>query len=69
MDHYKVRNMKAYVNIGANREFRLTEAVLVYHGGGDGAFASLHQVKQGEDGIPYLTPGEALSHRRNCTWR
>ena len=38
--------MKAYVNIGANHEFRLSEAVLVYRGGGDGAFASLHQVKQ-----------------------
>ena len=53
--------MKAYVNIGANHEFRLTEAVLVYRGGGNGAFASLHQVKQAEDGIPYLTPGEALT--------
>ena len=47
MDYFKVRAMKAYVNIGANHEFRLTEAVLVYRGGGDGAFASLHQVKQG----------------------
>ena len=52
MDYFKVTAMKAYANIGANHEFRLTEAVLVYHGGGDGAFASLHQVKQGEDGIP-----------------
>ena len=60
MDHFKVRAMQAYVNIGANHEFRLTEAVLVYRGGGDGAFASLHQVKQAENGIPYLTPGEAL---------
>jgi PRTRC genetic system protein B len=61
MDHFKVRTMQAYVNIGANIEFRLSEAVLVYRGGGDGAFASLHQVKQGENGIPYLTPGEALT--------
>lgn len=53
--------MQAYVNIGANQEFRLSEAVLVYRGGGDGAFASLHQVKQGEDGIPYLAPGQALT--------
>jgi PRTRC genetic system protein B len=53
--------MQAYVNIGANHEFRLTEAVLVYRGGGDGAFASLHQVKQGENGISYLTPGETLT--------
>ncbi|MGA2475270.1 MAG: PRTRC system protein B [Terriglobia bacterium] len=53
--------MKAYVNIGANHEFRLTEAVLVYRDGGNGAFASLHQVKQGENGIPYLTPGETLT--------
>src|ERR1019366_6803327 len=61
MDLLKVRAMKAYVNIGANHEFKLTEAVLVYRCGGDGAFASLHKVKQAEDGIPYLTPGEALT--------
>jgi len=61
MDHFKVRTMQAYVNIGANNEFRLSEAVLVYRGGGNRAFASLHQVKQGENGIPYLTPGEALT--------
>jgi len=61
MDHFKVRTMQAYVNIGANHEFRLSEAVLVYRGTGDGAFASLHQVKQGEDEIPYLMPGEALT--------
>jgi len=59
MDHFKVRTMKAYVNIGATQEFKLSEAVLVYRGGGDGAFASLHQVKQAEDGIPYLAPGKA----------
>ena len=53
--------MQAYVNIGANIEFRLSEAVLVYRGGGDGAFASLHQVKQAGDGIPYLTADEALT--------
>ena len=53
--------MQAYVNIGANIEFKLSEAVLVYRGGGDGAFASLHQVKQAENGIPYLIPGEALT--------
>jgi len=61
MDHFKVRTMQAYVNIGANIEFKLSEAVLVYRGGGDGAFASLHQVKQAENGIPYLIPGEALT--------
>jgi len=53
--------MKAYINIGANHEFKLSEAVLIYRGGSDGAFASLHKVKQAEDGIPYLTPGEALT--------
>jgi hypothetical protein len=26
MDHFKVRAMQAYVNIGANIEFRLSEA-------------------------------------------
>jgi len=53
--------MQAYVNIGANIEFKLSEAVLVYRGGSNGAFASLHQVKQAENGNPYLTPGEALT--------
>jgi PRTRC genetic system protein B len=61
MDHFKVRIMQAYVSIGANIEFKLSEAVLVYRAGGNGAFASLHQVKQAENGIPYLTPGEALT--------
>ncbi len=61
MGHFKVRAMKAYVNIGANHEFKLTEAVLVYRGGGEGAFASLHEVNQREDGIPYLTPAEPLT--------
>jgi hypothetical protein len=55
--------MKAYVNIVAKHEFGLSEAVLVCRGGGNGAFASLHRVKQAEDGIPYLTPGEALFSR------
>ena len=53
--------MKAYVNIGAKHEFWLTQAVLVYRGGGDGAFASLHEVKVGENEIPYLAPGEAVT--------
>ena len=53
--------MKAYVNIGANVEFKLSEALLIYRAGGEGAFASLHQVKQAENGIPYLTPGETLT--------
>ncbi len=61
MDHFKVRIMQAYVSIGANIEFKLSEAVLVYRAGGNGAFASLHRVKQAENGIPYLTPGEALT--------
>ncbi len=53
--------MKAFVEIGANREFKLSEAVLVYRGGGDGAFASLHKVQQGQDGAPYLAAGEPLT--------
>jgi len=61
MDYFKVRAMKAYIKIGANHEFRLTQAVLVYRGGGDGAFASLHEVKVGENEIPYLAPGEAVT--------
>jgi PRTRC genetic system protein B len=53
--------MQAYVAIGANCEFKLSEAVLIYRAGGGGAFASLHQVKQGDNGVPYLAPGEPLT--------
>ena len=53
--------MKAFVDIGANREFKLSEAVLVYRSGGDGAFASLHKVEQNPDGAPYLAAGEPLT--------
>jgi PRTRC genetic system protein B len=53
--------MQAYVAIGANCEFKLSEAVLVYRAGGGGAFASLHRVKQAEDEAPYLAPGEPLT--------
>jgi PRTRC genetic system protein B len=53
--------MQAYVAIGANCEFKLSEAVLVYQAGGGGAFASLHRVKQADDGVPYLAPGEPLT--------
>jgi PRTRC genetic system protein B len=53
--------MQAYVGIGANCEFKLSEAVLVYRAGGGGAFASLHRVKQADDGVPYLAPGELLT--------
>ena len=53
--------MRAYVDSGASREFRLSEAVPVYRGGGEGAFASLHQVKEAEDRVPYLAPGELLT--------
>ena len=52
--------MQAYVAIGANCEFKLSEAVLVYRAGG-GAFASLHRVKQPDDEAPYLAPGEPLA--------
>jgi PRTRC genetic system protein B len=53
--------MRAYVGIGANCEFKLSEAVLVYRAGSGGAFASLHRVKQADDGVPYLAPGEPLT--------
>jgi hypothetical protein len=52
--------MQAYVAIGANSGFKLSEAVLIYRAGGEGAFASLHQIKQADDGVPYLAPGEPL---------
>lgn len=53
--------MKTFIEIGANREFKLSEAVLIYRSGGDGAFASLHKVQQGQDGAPYLAAGEPLT--------
>jgi PRTRC genetic system protein B len=61
MDHFKVKTMTSYINIGTNREFKLSEAVLIYRDGGGGAFASLHRVKQDDDGVPYLAPGEPLT--------
>ena len=53
--------MQSYVAIGANSEFKLSEAVLVYRAGNGGAFASLHRVKEADDGVPYLAPGESLT--------
>ncbi len=53
--------MQAYVGIGANCEFKLSEAVLVYRAGGGGTFASLHRIKQADDEGPYLAPGEPLT--------
>jgi PRTRC genetic system protein B len=53
--------MQAYVAIGANCEFKLSEAVLIYRAGGGGSFASLHRVKQAGDEAPYLAPGETLT--------
>ncbi len=53
--------MQAYVAIGTNCEFKLSEAVLVYRAGGGGAFASLHRVKQADDEAPLLAPGEPLT--------
>jgi PRTRC genetic system protein B len=53
--------MRAYVGIGGNWEFKLSEAVLVYRAGGGEAFASLHRVKQDDSGVPYLAPGESLT--------
>lgn len=53
--------MKVFVDVGVNREYKLSEAVLVYRSGGDSAFASLHKVEQGQDGVPYLAAGEPLT--------
>jgi len=53
--------MRAFVGIGANCEFKLSEAVLVYRAGGGSAFASLHRVKHCDDDAPYLAPGEPLN--------
>jgi PRTRC genetic system protein B len=53
--------MQAYVGIGNNCEFKLSETVLVYRAGGGGALASVHRVKQDDSGVPYLAPGESLT--------
>ncbi len=53
--------MQARVVIGANRTFRLTNAILLY---GDGAsmFGTLHSVTvPAKSGAPYLGPGQALT--------
>ena len=53
--------MEARVAIGANRNFVLKNAVLVY-GDGTTAFATLHPVvSKGNHGAPYLEPGQALT--------
>ena len=53
--------MEARVAIGANRNFVLRNAVLVY-GDGATAFATLHPVvSKGNGQLPYLGPGQALT--------
>lgn len=61
MGRFRGKKVKAYVDIGANREFKLSDAVLVYRSGGDSAFASLHKVERSQDGAPYLAAGEPLT--------
>src|SRR5881628_3822767 len=54
-------NMEARVAIGANRNFVLKHAVLVY-GDGTTAFATLHPVvSKGNHEALYLGPGQALT--------
>src|SRR6266568_4154643 len=54
-------NMEARVAIGANRNFVLKNAVLVY-GDGTTAFSTLHPVvNKGNHRAPYLGPGQALT--------
>jgi PRTRC genetic system protein B len=53
--------MEGRVSIGANRNFILKNAVLVY-GDGTTAFATLHPVvSKSSDQTPYLGPGQALT--------
>ncbi len=53
--------MQARVVIGANRTFRLTNAILLY-GDGTSMFATLHSVvMRGKGGAPHLGPGQALT--------
>lgn len=52
--------MEAQVRIGANRNFVLQRAVLIY-GDGSGAFATLHEVRGEKEGAPYLGPGQSLT--------
>ena len=50
--------MDAQVRVGANRNFVLQQALLIY-GGGSGAFATLHEVRGEKEGAPYLGPGQS----------
>jgi PRTRC genetic system protein B len=53
--------MQARVVIGANRTFRLTNAILLY-GDGTSMFATLHSVMmRGKGGAPHLGPGQTLT--------
>jgi PRTRC genetic system protein B len=52
--------MEAQIRIGAQREFALRQALLIY-GGDSAAFATLHEVVAEKGKAPYLGPGEPLT--------
>lgn len=52
--------MDVHVRIGDNRTFTLKEAVLIYREG-NGAFATVHEVKHRTDQAPYLCAGQSVT--------
>src|SRR5260370_2028231 len=52
--------MNIHVGIGDKRSFALKQAVLLYHDGSS-TFATLHDVKSGQEGAPYLTAGQSVT--------
>ena len=52
--------MNIHVGIGDNRTFALKQAVLLYQDGSS-TFATLHEVKSGQEGAPYLNAGQSVT--------
>ncbi len=52
--------MNIHVGIGDNRSFALKQAVLLYQDGSS-TFATLHDVKSGQEGTPYLSAGQSVT--------
>jgi len=52
--------MNIHVGIGDNRSFALKQAVLLYQDGSS-TFATLHEVKSGQEGAPYLNAGQSVT--------
>jgi PRTRC genetic system protein B len=52
--------MEAQIRVGAQRDFKLKHAVLIYSDGST-AFVTLHDVVAQQEGAPYLGPGQSLT--------